>query len=46
MVYKYMTLHNITELYTLWFSACINITSKCRIIVMFRRFVKQSNDSN
>jgi hypothetical protein len=43
-VYKCMTLHRISELYTQWFSVCLNITSKFRTIAIFENFVKQHND--
>jgi hypothetical protein len=41
-----MTLHNITEFYTEWFSVYSNITSKFRTIAIFKNCVKQDNDSN
>jgi hypothetical protein len=41
-----MTLHKITEFYTELFSVYQNITSKFRIIAIFKNCVKQNNDSN
>jgi hypothetical protein len=41
-----MTLHKITEFYTELFSVYHNITSKFRIIAIFKNCVKQYNGSN
>jgi hypothetical protein len=41
-----MTLHEITDFYTEWFSVCPNITSKFCTIAIFKSFVKENNDSN
>jgi hypothetical protein len=42
-----MTLHEITEFYTEWFSVYPNMTSKFRTIAIFNKnCVKQNNDSN
>jgi hypothetical protein len=41
-----MTLHKITEFYTEMFSVYPNITSKFRTIAIFKKCVKQNNDSN
>jgi hypothetical protein len=40
-----MELRKITEFYAEWFSVCPKITSKFRIIAIFKSFVK-NNDSN
>jgi hypothetical protein len=42
-VYKGITLHKIIELCTKWSSICQNITSKFRIIAIFKSFVKDKN---
>jgi hypothetical protein len=41
-----MTLHKVTEVYTEWFSACPNITSKFRTIAIYKNLVKENNNSN
>jgi hypothetical protein len=41
-----MTLHEITELYTEWFSVYPNVSSKFRTIAIFKNCVKQNSDSN
>jgi hypothetical protein len=41
-----MALHKITELYTKYFSACPNITSKLRNIAILKNSVKENNDLN
>jgi hypothetical protein len=38
-----MSLHNITELYTGWFSICPNATSEYCFIAIFKNFVKENN---
>jgi hypothetical protein len=46
IVYKGMTLHNISEFYTVCFSACPNITSTFRITAIFKSSVWENNDRN
>jgi hypothetical protein len=46
IVYNEITLYKITELCTELFSFRPNVTSKFRTIAIFKRFVKQYNDSN
>jgi hypothetical protein len=41
-----MILHKITEFYTELFSVYHNITSKFRIIAIFKNCIKQNDDSN
>jgi hypothetical protein len=41
-----VTLYKIAEFCTRWFSGYPNITSKFRIIAIFKSFVKENNDSN
>jgi hypothetical protein len=41
-----MTLHKITEFYTKLFSVYHNKTSKFHTIIIFKKCVKQNNDSN
>jgi hypothetical protein len=46
IVCKDMVPHKITEFYMHWFSACTNITSRFRTIIIFKSFIKQNNESN
>jgi hypothetical protein len=41
-----MSLHKIIEFYIKWFSVCPNITSKFQTTAIFRRPVKENNDSH
>jgi hypothetical protein len=41
-----MTLHQITEFYTKWFSLRTNVPLNVRTIVIFKSFVKEINDWN
>jgi hypothetical protein len=41
-----MTMHKITDFYTVWFSVCPNIISIFRTITTIKNLIKYNNDSN